>query len=56
MEQEYSQPETITKKYLRNYTEEGREKQKAHLKIHRQKNQTNPHRGGEKKQSAQENL
>ena len=32
MEQELPQPdETITKKYLRNYTEEGREKQKAHL-------------------------
>ena len=38
MEQELPQPdETITKKYLRNYTEEGREKQKAHLNNIRQK-------------------
>ena len=38
MEQEIPQPdETITKKYLRNYTEEGREKQKAHLNNIRQK-------------------
>ena len=38
MEQEIPQPdETITKKYLRNYTEEGREKQKEHLNNIRQK-------------------
>jgi hypothetical protein len=38
MEQEYSQPEETTqKKYIRNYTEEGREKQKQHLNNIRQK-------------------
>jgi hypothetical protein len=38
MEQEYSQPEETTqKKYIRNYTEEGREKQKNHLNNIRQK-------------------
>ena len=38
MEQEYSQPdETTQKKYVRNYTEEGREKQKNHLNNIRQK-------------------
>ena len=38
MEQEYSQPEETTqKKYIRNYTEEGREKQKTHLNNIRQK-------------------
>ena len=37
MEQELPQPETITKKYLRNYTEVGREKQKNHLNNIRQK-------------------
>ena len=32
MEQEYTQPEETTqKKYIRNYTDEGREKQKQHL-------------------------
>ena len=37
MEQELPSPdETVTKKYLRNYTEEGREKQKAHLNNIRQ--------------------
>ena len=37
MEQEYPQPEEITpKKYIRNYTDEGREKQKAHLNNIRQ--------------------
>ena len=34
MEQEYAQPEETTqKKNIRNYTEEGREKQKQHLEI-----------------------
>jgi hypothetical protein len=38
MEQEYPQPEETTqKKYIRNYTEEGREKQKQHLNNIRQK-------------------
>ena len=38
MEQEYAQPEETTqKKYIRNYTEEGREKQKNHLNNIRQK-------------------
>jgi hypothetical protein len=38
MEQEYSQPEETTqKKYIRNYTDEGREKQKNHLNNIRQK-------------------
>ena len=38
MEQEYSQPEETTQKiYIRNYTEEGREKQKQHLNNIRQK-------------------
>ena len=38
MQQEYSQPEETTqKKYIRNYTEEGREKQKNHLNNIRQK-------------------
>jgi hypothetical protein len=38
MEQEYSQPEETTqKKYIRNYTEEGREKQKIHLETIRKK-------------------
>ena len=38
MEQEYPQPEETTqKKYIRNYTEEGREKQKTHLNNIRQK-------------------
>ena len=38
MEQEYPQPEETTqKKYIRNYTEEGREKQKQHLNSIRQK-------------------
>ena len=38
MEQEYPQPEETTqKKYIRNYTEEGREKQKNHLNNIRQK-------------------
>ena len=38
MEQEYPQPEeTRQKKYIRNYTEEGREKQKQHLNNIRQK-------------------
>jgi hypothetical protein len=38
MEQEYAQPENTThKKYIRNYTEEGREKQKNHLNNIRQK-------------------
>ena len=38
MEQEYPQPEeTAQKKYIRNYTEEGREKQKNHLNNIRQK-------------------
>ena len=38
MEQELPQPdEAITKKYIRNYTEEGREKQKNHLNNIRQK-------------------
>jgi hypothetical protein len=38
MEQEYPQPEETTqKKYVRNYTEEGREKQKNHLNNIRQK-------------------
>ena len=38
MEQDYSQPEETTqKKYIRNYTEEGREKQKQHLNNIRQK-------------------
>ena len=38
MEQEYPQPEETTqKKYIRNYTEEGREKQKLHLNNIRQK-------------------
>jgi hypothetical protein len=38
MEQEYSQPEETTqKKYIRNYTEEGREKQKQHLETIRKK-------------------
>ena len=38
MEQEYAQPEETTqKKYTRNYTEEGREKQKQHLNNIRQK-------------------
>ena len=37
MEQEYPQPEETTqKKYIRNYTEEGREKQKQHLNNIRQ--------------------
>ena len=37
MEPELPSPdETVTKKYLRNYTEEGREKQKAHLNNIRQ--------------------
>ena len=37
MEQELPSPdETVTKKYLRNYTEERREKQKAHLNNIRQ--------------------
>ena len=38
MEQEYPQPEETTqKKYIRNYTDEGREKQKQHLNNIRQK-------------------
>ena len=38
MEQEYAPPEETTqKKYIRNYTEEGREKQKNHLNNIRQK-------------------
>jgi hypothetical protein len=38
MEQEYPQPEETTpKKYIRNYTDEGREKQKNHLNNIRQK-------------------
>jgi len=38
MEQEYPQPEETTKKkYIRNYTEEGREKQKQHLETIRKK-------------------
>jgi hypothetical protein len=38
MEQEYAQPEETTqKKYIRNFTEEGREKQKQHLNNIRQK-------------------
>ena len=38
MEQEYPQPEETTqKKYIRNYTEEGREKQKLHLETIRKK-------------------
>ena len=38
MEQEYTQPEETTpKKYIRNYTDEGREKQKNHLNNIRQK-------------------
>ena len=38
MEQEYTQPEETThKKYIRNYTDEGREKQKQHLNNIRQK-------------------
>ena len=38
MEQEHAQPEETTqKKYIRNYTEEGREKQKNHLNNIRQK-------------------
>jgi hypothetical protein len=38
MEQEYPQPEETTpKKYIRNYTDEGREKQKNHLNNTRQK-------------------
>ncbi len=40
MEQEYPQPEleeTTPKKYIRNYSEEGREKQKQHLNNIRQK-------------------
>ena len=38
MEQEYSQPEETTqKKYIRNFTEEGREKQKIHLETIRKK-------------------
>ena len=38
MEQEYAPPEETTqKKYIRNYTEEGREKQKNHLNNNRQK-------------------
>ena len=38
MEQEYLQPEETTqKKYIRNYTEEGREKQKQHLETIRKK-------------------
>ena len=38
MEQEYPQPEETTQKiYIRNYTEEGREKQKTHLNNIRQK-------------------
>ena len=38
MEQEYAQPEETTqKKYIRNFTEEGREKQKQHLETIRKK-------------------
>ena len=38
MEQEYAQPEETTqKKYIRNFTEEGREKQKIHLETIRKK-------------------
>ena len=38
MEQEYPQPEETTqKKYIRNFTEEGREKQKLHLETIRKK-------------------
>ena len=38
MEQEYAQPEETTqKKYIRNFTEEGREKQKLHLETIRKK-------------------
>ena len=38
MEQEYPQPEETTqKKYIRNFTEEGREKQKQHLETIRKK-------------------
>ena len=38
MEQEYTQPEETTqKKYIRNFTEEGREKQKLHLETIRKK-------------------
>ena len=40
MEQEYAQPEETTqKKYIRNFTEEGTEKQKLHLEKIRRKNQ-----------------
>ena len=38
MEQEHAQPEETTqKKYIRNFTEEGREKQKIHLETIRKK-------------------
>ena len=38
MEQEYAQPEETTQKiYIRNFTEEGREKQKLHLETIRKK-------------------
>ena len=36
-QEEYTQPEIQPKKYIRNYTEEGREKQKNHLNNIRQK-------------------